>query len=452
MFNTLHRPQIFLIIAAVVALAAIVVVGISTYRGAVALEERRLIERVETIALSLDPREIAFLSGKDSDVRSPFYASLKKRFADMLMVSDDMRFVYLAGKREGTIFLYLDSESENSPDYSPPGEEYAEASATFHNVFETGLSRFEGPLADRWGEWVSTFAAITHPRTGERLAVLGIDVDAFEYRKHIAFAMGTPILLVVLLFMVFFVGYVRYRKEEELLYLKSEFLSVASHDLRSPLAGVLWAFEELRETKGGESRNNILANIERTLARMKENVQSILDSSRTLGLGNDTATLVSISNSMNSVVEGLMFAAHEHDVHIAIDKSLTQPVFTHASSEKIRHIFSNLISNAIKYSRPGGSVDIRHEKEGDCHIISVEDRGIGIPEKDQSRVFSPRFHARNAGEAHEAGLGLYFTKRLVDECGGRIWFVSEENVGTTFYVEFLAANPPRASKDTRTKI
>lgn len=453
LYTFFHNSRIYLLVTGSIAVLAIAAIGATTYRGAVAQEERKLIERAETILLSLEPREIAFLTSDASDIHNPFYINLKKKLANIIAVNEDIRFVYLAGKRAETIFLYMDSEPENSPDYSPPGQVYGEASAVFHDVFETGLPRFEGPLADRWGEWISAFVAINHPRTGERLAVLGIDIDAFEYRKRILFAMAIPLLFISVLFLVFLLGYVRYRKEEEILYLKAEFLSVAAHDLRAPLTGVLWAIEALRTdlAKKTTARNSsseeklalvaeTIGKVEYTLQFMKESVQGILESSHLLYVGgrNEPARPANIPEIIANIVLGLQFTARECDVSVFVASTLgkDKDIRTPASAEKVRHIFSNIISNAIKYSKNHGRVDVAYSLENDRHIVSIEDRGIGIPENDQKRIFSGNFRARNAPRARAgAGLGLYLIKRLADECGGRIWFASEENKGTKFYIE-----------------
>lgn len=449
MYTFFHKSRIYLLVAgsiAIFAIFAIATIGTVTYRGGVAQEERKLIERAETILLSLEPREIAFLAGEASDVDNPFYVGLKKKLADIIAVNPDIRFVYLAGKREEKIFLYLDSEPENSPDYSPPGQIYEEASAVFHEVFETGLPRFEGPLADRWGTWISAFVPINHPRTGLRLAVLGIDSDAFEYRKRILFAMATPLLFVSGLFLVFLVGYVRYKKEKEILYLKAEFLSIAAHDLRAPLTGVLWAIEALQKSLsekgvGNQSPDRRTAEIAETIGKIEYTLKFMRESIRGLPFlagGEESPSSASIPLIIANVVEGLGFTAQKRDVSVLIDDTLGTDtnIRTAAPAEKVRHIFANIISNAIKYSKGGGRIDISYIFESGKHIVSVKDSGIGIPECDQKKIFSEYFRAsNNASKEAGAGLGLYFTKHLAEECGGRIWFASEENKGTKFYIE-----------------
>ena len=108
----------------------------------------------------------------------------------------------------------------------------------------------------------------------------------------------------------------------------------------------------------------------------------------------------------------------------------------------IRIILQNMISNAMKYSRKGKSVTIHLETDEKKVMFAVEDEGVGIPTKDQERVFQRFFRAKNVRQMDTDGngLGLYITKAIVERLGGTISFKSKENVGTTFTVAFPIGN------------
>src|SRR3989338_2480210 len=218
-YKTLSNTKTYLALAIVLGAAAALTVGFYTYHGARAVEERSLIERAEIVALSLDARELTFLAGTLSDLENPFYQSLKGRLRKVKEVNEDVSYIYLAGKREGELFFYVDAGAIGS-DESPPGQTYEEASDVFKDTFVTALPRFEGPLRDRWGNWISAFVPITDPKSGEIIAVLGMDVSALEYRKRVALTMATPIFLIAMLFSLFLVEYIRYKKGREILELK----------------------------------------------------------------------------------------------------------------------------------------------------------------------------------------------------------------------------------------
>lgn len=440
--NFFQRPRIYLVVVAALAAMALSVAGKSAYRGAKAVEERALIGRVETIALSLDPREIAFLAGDASDVKNPFYASLKKRFENLRAANEDTRFIYLAGaRRDDGIFFYLDSEPKSSLNYSPPGQLYAEASPVFHRVFETGRSRFDGPLSDRWGEWVSAFTAINHPLTGRPIAVLGIDIGAGEYRRRISLAMAPPILIIALLFLLFLIGFIRHNKEREIIALKGEFVSIASHDLRSPLTGLSWAVQALLRNKaiaGYPDVQDLLKTMDKASRGLLAAVQAILDFSRLEG-GKSASKLsesIDLRSLIAEVIETLVLFAREKNVAIFLDGDWPEKIMIAGDRERIKRAISNIISNSVKYSPEGEMVRVSYAKKEASHIVGVANSGPSIPPSEQGKIFSKFFRASDAGTASQpgTGLGLYFAKRFIEAHGGRMWFDSKEQRGVTFYI------------------
>lgn len=450
-YKILSNTKTYLAAAIILSAAAALTVGFYTYHGARAVEERALIERTEIVALSLDARELTFLAGNESDLQNPFFQSLKRRLRKVKEVNEDVSYIYLAGRRptretsssngagEYTLFFYVDAGAIGS-DESPPGQTYEEASDVFKDTFVTALPRFEGPLRDRWGNWISAFVPITDPKSGEIIAVLGMDVSALEYRKRVALSMAAPIFLIAMLFSLFLAEYMRYKKGREILAHKAEFLSIASHDLRAPLIGVLWALQALtldKQLKIDPRVRETADKIELTLKRALESVQGILDSSRwDRSLEENRAVATDAAKVVREVIETLDLAAREREVTVVLAKDFPKTFPVKAPVDRLRHVFSNVISNAIKYSRAGSTVRVKFSKENTAAVVRVEDHGLGIPERDRKKIFSEYFRGSNtAPDQRGTGLGLYFTKRLVEEFGGRIRFVSEENKGTKFYIE-----------------
>ena len=108
----------------------------------------------------------------------------------------------------------------------------------------------------------------------------------------------------------------------------------------------------------------------------------------------------------------------------------------------LKHVFQNVTDNAIKYSKEGGSMTIDLGKEKDFFICKITDSGIGIPEDQKDRLFEKFFRAKNAVDAHAygTGLGLFITRKIVEaHPGGKIWFDSVINKGTTFYIKLPIA-------------
>lgn len=120
-----------------------------------------LLLRTRIAMQAVNVEQIQALSGTDADLERPEYQRLKEQLAAICAASPQCRFAYLLGRQaDGTVFFYVDSEPSSSEDYSPPGQIYEEASETTHNVFETRVEAVEGPVADRWGTWVSGLVPI----------------------------------------------------------------------------------------------------------------------------------------------------------------------------------------------------------------------------------------------------------------------------------------------------
>lgn len=138
--------------------------------------------------------ELQALTGTAADLDKSGYQELKGLLSSVCRVRTKCRFVYLIGmKPEGTLFFYADSEPEGSPDISPAGQIYQEASGRLRNVFTSGKADVEGPLPDRWGIWVSGFLPVIDNRSGKIVAVLGMDIEAADWAWDIASRSALPI-------------------------------------------------------------------------------------------------------------------------------------------------------------------------------------------------------------------------------------------------------------------
>ena len=157
---------------------------------------------VRWMAKGVNAARIAALTGTDADLSNPAYLLLKNQLAVTRSNYPLCRFVYLLGRKpDGALFFFVDSESADSKDYSPPGQVYDEATDSFSRVFANGGEAIEGPVADRWGKWVSALAPIYRPqtpldKTGSKIvAALGMDIDARIWIRMLVLS-GLPSLLV----------------------------------------------------------------------------------------------------------------------------------------------------------------------------------------------------------------------------------------------------------------
>lgn len=231
-------------------------------------------------------------------------------------------------------------------------------------------------------------------------------------------------------------------KEREANAMKTDFIALASHQLRTPLS-IIGLSSELLQGEGnlfiGEKKNEIDSyahDIQVATKQMMEIVNDLLNISR---LESQAVPIKREVINSEAVVNDILQSLKPK---IKI-KRLTAVAQVAPEAKEIvadRVLFSiimqNLISNAVKYASHKGMVDVSVTKEDAWTVIAVSDVGRGIPREEQQRIFEKFFRASNAerSESEGTGLGLYITKAMVEELGGTISFVSEEGKGSTFIV------------------
>lgn len=163
---------------------------------------RHLISRTVTAACLINPGKVAGLAGTPADYGSPDYHYLRSQLISIRRVNPDCRFVYLMGLRDGQVFFLVDAEPESSRDYSPPGEVFSDATPELRQVFTSKEPLAEGPVEDQWGQWISGIAPVADPASGRVLAVLGMDIDAGDWKKTITGERLTAIVIILFLCLI----------------------------------------------------------------------------------------------------------------------------------------------------------------------------------------------------------------------------------------------------------
>ncbi|MBI4137052.1 PAS domain S-box protein [Candidatus Roizmanbacteria bacterium] len=227
-------------------------------------------------------------------------------------------------------------------------------------------------------------------------------------------------------------------QEKETERLKTEFISIAAHQLRTPLGIIRWNLELLIRDSLQEQSPKISKFIEQTypnIIRMTHLINDLLNVSRIeQGPISTQGTPVDVFSTIQTVVKELTMEAQRTSLTIRVDKP--EQVIPPLTIEPIhlQSILQNIIGNAIKYNRENGTVTITPTYQtGEFHVV-VQDSGIGIPIKEQGKLFSRFFRAQNAlnHDANGNGLGLYVARKFAEHWGGRIFFSSQEGVGSTF--------------------
>jgi len=161
-----------------------------------------LLQQARLVAQALNLVQVKALTGTEADLASPAYQQIKEQLSRIKQASERCRFIYLQGRKaDGAMFFFVDNEPPSSPDYSPPGQVYDEASEGFRRIYDTRTAIVEGPVTDRWGAWVSAKIPLTDPQTGVVIAVLGMDTGARTWKWDVAARAALPVgsMLVLLI-------------------------------------------------------------------------------------------------------------------------------------------------------------------------------------------------------------------------------------------------------------
>ncbi len=229
-------------------------------------------------------------------------------------------------------------------------------------------------------------------------------------------------------------------REKVIERLKTEFVSIAAHQLRTPLSGIKWTLKMLLDEDLGKLNKEQKDFLEKTYngnERMIRLINDLLNVTRIeegrFLYKKEEADIVEIAKK---VVQPLKDAAKRKKIELTLKADSDIPPFK-VDAEKISLVFQNLADNAVHYTEKGGrvAISIKYlEKEKEV-LVSIQDNGIGIPKEQQERVFSRFFRGDNAvkTETEGTGLGLYIAKNIIEAHKGEIWFESAPGRGTTFY-------------------
>ncbi len=239
--------------------------------------------------------------------------------------------------------------------------------------------------------------------------------------------------------------------EREVDTMKTEFVSLVSHQLRTPLTAIRWGIEEIVGGERHRDHKAMLKDLYESTLRMIALINDLLNISRIEGGRLQVAPeKIHLVNFIENIIKELQPIIHAKNCAVEFKKKNAFSFSFVFDPILLRQVILNLMSNAVKYSKKevcSVSVDILDDAEN--VTIVVKDNGIGIPEKDQSKIFSKFFRAPNAikisGDGN--GLGLYISKNIIEEFGGKIWFESHENRGTSFFVSLPKKQKIKSRKD-----
>lgn len=220
--------------------------------------------------------------------------------------------------------------------------------------------------------------------------------------------------------------------------MKSEFISIASHQLRTPLSAIHVYSQMLMDGYNGklnEQQEESLKIILDATQRMNKLISALLDISKLeSGRINVKYSLVDLDDLLEKTLEDLKHSSESKNHNLTYSKK--GKVFTIDSDPLlVGEIYSNLISNAIKYTPPGGRIDVSLKENTDKYVFCVKDNGFGIPADFHNKIFTKFSRADNVQsvDTNGSGLGLYMAHEIAQILNGQLWFKSKQNIGTNFY-------------------
>jgi len=228
-------------------------------------------------------------------------------------------------------------------------------------------------------------------------------------------------------------------RENEVDRAKSEFVSLASHQLRTPLATVNWYTEMLLAGDAGKVTSDQKKYLEKIYTgnkRMVELVNAFLNVSRIeLGTFTIEPKLTDVIELVQSVVDEQKFQIDEKKITLFMVFEKNIPLIQ-VDQKLLRMVVQNLLSNAGQYTPEGGRIEVSLGLDDKRNVLlKISDTGYGIPKNQQDKIFTKLFRADNVREkdTEGTGLGLYIVKSIMEHSGGRVWFESAQDKGTTFF-------------------
>ena len=227
-------------------------------------------------------------------------------------------------------------------------------------------------------------------------------------------------------------------KEKQVEQLKTEFVSLAAHQLRTPLSAIKWALQALLDGDAGPTtppQRELLEKNRISNERMIALVNDLLDVTRIEeGRYLYQPALFQFEELVQGVVQSYRVQAGLRNIALVFDPSKEKFPRVLVDKEKMLLVIHNLVDNALRYSSAGGRVDITLSHDKKEVVFSIKDYGIGVPDEQKPRLFEKFFRASNAKQIYTegTGLGLYLSKNIIEAHEGKIWAESKIGQGSTF--------------------
>ncbi|CAN5144676.1 hypothetical protein BH09PAT2_BH09PAT2_04360 [soil metagenome] len=399
-----------------VSILAIISVAVTSLLIDGSLKEN-LVTRTKTIASLLNTLPTNQLQGDESDLNNPNYITYKEKLADLHAINKDSRFIYLLKKTDKGIIFLVDSESAQSRDYSPPGQLYDEASPQFRDAIDYGLSGWE-ISADRWGLWITGYAPLYDPQTGELLALVGVDLDYYtNYLLPIIGYSLLPFFTFVIIIVIMFYSEKLQKIEQKIILEKDQLIRIAHHEIGTPVAETGWACESLLDNETIKHDEKLLPLTQQmyislmTLVRRTSNLLKTIELTVPQALKHEDIDIVLlIQKAMNSHKK----LAHVKDKQLTILKTMPSQAMTKGDTASLQVVFDSLIAHSLYYAKEHKSVEITYKDDTEFHIFTAISIGDSLKPEEINTLFSAYYKGEQlSNHTQSTGLGLYLIHKIV---------------------------------------
>ncbi len=452
----------FALLAAIAGLTAALFV-----RSSSALEEQlreTLRAAAVSAAYSIDGDDLASIDGPN-DMTTLAFIEISSMLRNIIDEIPQIRFAYVLRRTDDPAFLEFvvdadalapldvldrDGNGQVDPDEEPsyPGEQYdiSETPALQDEAFRRSTTD-EEVTVDQWGELLSGYAPIYSRSTGEVVAVLGIDMDAADFRARTRSVLSPfAAILIVALGVMLATGIALLIESRQLQTFarinaeRSGLLQLTFHQLGEPITIIQWAVETLEDAKG--DADELVKIVPQNAADIREGVRrlgSIIDTLQEaekveLGALENKPVDLSPARVIEDAIAIVSPAAQDGTSRIALEAE--EGILATFDPHLLTVVLRRLFENALEFSGEESIVRVRVTEEGKWLRIDVVDTGCGIPAKDMVHLFEKYRRASNARtmKPDGNGLGLYIAKGVVELMGGVIGVSSREGKGTTVTV------------------
>lgn len=259
-------------------------------------------------------------------------------------------------------------------------------------------------------------------------------------------------IITAILFVISFIITKNFENLAEVSRMKSEFIHIVTHQLRSPLTNLRWGIDFLMAGGAKDSKEKELEYFQilrENTGRMGELVDNLLIVSK-IEQGNlpENKKEVNLCGLISTMLKGSEPFAKASNTEIIFNPP-TPPITSFLDAERLKLVFENLINNAIRYSKGRGKIEVvvleKKKMPKSNFVFEIKDNGLGIPEEEKKYIFQKFFRAKNVSEhqTQGSGLGLYISKMIIEKMKGKIGFKSVEGKGSTFWFTIPVEKTPR---------